>query len=218
MPKLTTGDIPIDAKALALARFHLAAFARRGAVIRQFRTLREIFRSLEAFWIIQEAILAHFEKRTLTQKDLTARATGTSSAATMSRSIRDVAREGWIVIETDKSDTRVRTIHATSRALEYYLSRVDDGWDEFWSIAEAALTEAGLEVTPIRWADASPSPPGTAGPSPHRSTGRLTMPTPPVTRPARAAAPNPAAAPAPRGAPDARTPTAAARPSRRPSP
>ena len=148
MAKLNPALIPPEAKALALGRFHLRALARQWDIIRVVRGRRDIRRALEGFWIVLEALVAHFEARTLTQKDLTARAEGTSSAATISRAIGDIEQEGWIRTIPTPGDHRVRTIQVTEQALGLYLMRVDSGWDDFWSIAEAALTAGGLETRP----------------------------------------------------------------------
>ena len=134
--------IPLKAKAIAIGRWHQAAMARRGAVIREFRELREIPRALEGFWIVVEACLAHFEDRVITQKDLAALATGTASPATISRTIQDIEAEGWIVTRPSETDARVRIVDITPRAKEYYLSRVEASWQTFWSIAETALETA----------------------------------------------------------------------------
>lgn len=64
-----TDRIPLEAKAIAIGRWHHEALARRGAVIREFRALREIPRAMEGFWIIMEAGLAHFEGRVTTKKE-----------------------------------------------------------------------------------------------------------------------------------------------------
>jgi DNA-binding MarR family transcriptional regulator len=137
-----TANIPLQAKAIAIGRWHQEALTRRGAVIRQFRGLHEIARALEGFWIVLEACLAHLEGRSLTQKDLAARATGTASPATISRAIQDIEAEGWIVTRASDTDTRVQVIELTPVALEFYLSRVEDAWTAFWSIAATALQAA----------------------------------------------------------------------------
>ena len=148
MAKLNPALIPTEAKARALGRIHLRALARQWDIIRMFRGRRDIRRALEGFWIAQEALVAHFEARTLTQKDLTALAEGTASAATISRAIADIEQEGWIRTVPTPGDHRVRTIQVTEQALGFYLKRVDPGWDDFWSIIEAALTAGGLETRP----------------------------------------------------------------------
>jgi hypothetical protein len=137
-----TDHIPLEAKAIAIGRWHQEALLRRGAVIREFRDLKEIPRALEGFWIVMEASLAHFEGRVMTQKDIAARATGTASPATISRAIQDVEDEGWIVTKPSRSDARVRTIEITAKTKEYYLSKVESSWQAFWSIAENALAAA----------------------------------------------------------------------------
>ena len=134
--------LPLKAKAIAIGHWHREALARRAAVIREFRTLRDIPRALEGFWIVMEACLAHFEDRVMTQKDLAALATGTASPATISRAIQDIEGQGWIVTRPSNTDARVRIIEITPRAKEYYLSKVDASWDAFWSIAETALAAA----------------------------------------------------------------------------
>jgi|GEM_PF-2038506 len=137
--------IPLTAKAIAIGRWHQEALARRGAVIREFRELREIPRALEGFWIVLEACLAHFENRVITQKDLAALATGTASPATISRTIQDIEADGWIVTRPSATDARVRIVDITPRAKAYYLSRVEASWQAFWSIAETALRAAPEE-------------------------------------------------------------------------
>ncbi len=140
--KFRSYHVPLKAKAIAIGRWHQQALVRRAAIIREFRQLHEVPRALEGFWIVIEASLAHFEGRTLTQKDLAARATGTASAATISRAIQDIEREGWIVTRVSDTDARVRLIELTPRAEQYYLSRVEASWQAFWSIAETALLAA----------------------------------------------------------------------------
>ncbi len=137
-----TANIPLHAKAIAIGRWHQEALIRRGVIIRQFRGLHEIPRALEGFWIVLEACLAHLEGRSLTQKDLAARATGTASPATISRAVQDIEEEGWITTRASNTDTRVQVIELTPMALEFYLSRVEDAWTAFWSIAATALQVA----------------------------------------------------------------------------
>ena len=139
VPKDLTTRLSITAKAIAIGQWHREALARRGAVIREFRQLRDIPRALEGFWIVMEASLAHFEGRVITQKDIAALATGTVSPATISRTIQDIEDEGWIVTRPSATDARVRIIEITPRTKEYYLSKVEASWDAFWSIAETAL-------------------------------------------------------------------------------
>lgn len=131
--------VPLKAKAIAVGQWHREALARRGSIIREFRSLRDIPRALEGFWIVLEAAMAHFEERTITQKDLAAMATGTASPATISRAIQDMETEGWIVTRPSETDARVRIVEITPRATEYYLARVEAAWEAFWSITETAL-------------------------------------------------------------------------------
>ncbi|MEI7713145.1 MAG: MarR family winged helix-turn-helix transcriptional regulator [Rhodospirillales bacterium] len=137
--------IPLAAKAIAIGRWHREAQARRAAIIGELREQREIPRAQEAFWIVAEACLAHFEGRVMTQKDLAARATGTVSPATISRAIQDSEVEGWIVVKPSLLDARVRIVEATPKAMDYYRSKIEPAWQAFWSIAEAALQAATPE-------------------------------------------------------------------------
>ena len=130
-------DEAVRRKAIAVAHWHLEALARRAEVIRAFREIKDISRALEGFWIVLESCLAYLEGRTLTQKDLVARATGTVSPATISRTIQDIVDEGWIATEP-AADARVQRLVPTEQAIQYYMSRVEEAWSVFYEIGQQA--------------------------------------------------------------------------------
>jgi hypothetical protein len=90
--------VPLHAKAIAARRWYQYAMLRQAASLREFRENHDSARTSEGYWIVIETCLAHLEGRTLTQKDLAARASGAASAATVSRAIQGLDERGFLVI------------------------------------------------------------------------------------------------------------------------
>jgi DNA-binding MarR family transcriptional regulator len=133
--------VPKPGRARALGRIHLLAVHRQNRVIRDIRALGGHTRTVESLWVVMEACVAHFESRRLTQKDIAARASGVASAATVSRSIQDLEMDGWISTVRAPDDMRIRLITPTLRALEYFDSLVEPGWQAFIALIAAVITE-----------------------------------------------------------------------------
>lgn len=131
----------LEAKALALGRLHLAAVRQRAAAMRKYPELGDTQRGAVAVWILLEALVAHLEARDLTQKDLAARANGLVSAATVSRAIGAVERQGWIAARPGLDDHRLRLLTLTPTGLALCLANTPRNWEEFHLIAEAAARD-----------------------------------------------------------------------------
>jgi DNA-binding MarR family transcriptional regulator len=144
--KVLSDHVPLHAKAIAAAQWHQCAILRQAASVREYRPRHDSARAHEGYWIVLEACLAHLEGRTLTQKDLTAQASGTASAATVSRTIQGLEVRGILNVRVCEADARVRIIEPSARALDIFMSRVESSWQAFWSIAERALRAAEDEV------------------------------------------------------------------------
>jgi hypothetical protein len=52
-----TKRLPLKAKAIAIGHWHPEAMECHASVIREFRSLRDVPRPLEGFWIVTEACL-----------------------------------------------------------------------------------------------------------------------------------------------------------------
>jgi hypothetical protein len=146
--KALSDRVPLTEKAIAAGRWHRCAMLRQAAAVRAFRVGPANGRSQESYWIVIEACLAHLEGRTLTQKDLAAQATGTASAATISRAISTLEERDFIVVRVFETDARVRIIEPSAKALGIFMSRAEAAWQAFWSIAEAAM-RSGEETVKV---------------------------------------------------------------------
>jgi hypothetical protein len=144
--KVLSEHVPLHAKAIAVARWHQCAILRQAASVRDYRERHDSARTQEGYWIVLEACLAHMEGRTLTQKELTAQASGTASAATVSRTIQGLDERGFLNVRVCEADARVRIVEPSARALDIFMSRAESSWQAFWSIAEGALCAAEDKV------------------------------------------------------------------------
>jgi hypothetical protein len=124
--------LPHAAKALVVGRLHLSVLHRRMAAIRALCGAEPGARALEMFWVIVNAMSAELEHEDLTQKQLTARVAGAISNATMSRTIHDAERLGWIRTRVSPSDQRSRVITALPAATAYFRDPawIGAAWDD----------------------------------------------------------------------------------------
>lgn len=128
--------LPVEAKALATGRLQLTTFERAIRIILRGRAPGDFARAYEGFWVIVETIVAALEGSLLTQKDLTIRARGLTSAATISRVIGELQAHQWVTIEALPTDSRVRVLAPSALALQAFLAvpRVEQAWRACTSI------------------------------------------------------------------------------------
>ncbi len=137
--KILSDRVPLTAKAIAAGRWQRTAILRRAATVKKFRKRQDSARMPEGYWVVLEACLAQLEGRILTQKDLVALASGTASAATISRSLKTFEESGFIIIRVSETDARVRIIKPSAESMDIYMSLAEAAWQAFWSVAETAL-------------------------------------------------------------------------------
>ncbi len=128
--------LPTTSKAIITGKLQLKALERSLRILLRFRAPGDFSLAYETFWIVTEADIASIENRIVTQKDLTARASGMFSPATISRAITNAEAKNWITVVAAESDNRVRNLLPTPYALSDFWNqpRIDQGWREYLEI------------------------------------------------------------------------------------
>lgn len=128
--------LPASRKAIITGKLQLKAFERSLRILLGFRAPGDFSLAYETFWIVTEANIASTENRGVTQKDLTARASGMFSPATISRAIHNAEAKNFITSTAAKSDNRVRSLLPTDYALRVFWDpiRIDQAWREYMEI------------------------------------------------------------------------------------
>ena len=128
--------LPIARKVIISTKLQLKALERSLHILLGFRAPGDFSLAYETFWIVTEANIASTENRIVTQKDLTARASGMFSPATISRAIHNAETKNWITSVAAQPDNRVRCLLPTDYALSVFWDqvRIDQGWREYMEI------------------------------------------------------------------------------------
>ena len=114
--------VPNHAKALFAGRLHLGVLRERMEALRFLGGADPGPRVLEMYWVILNAMTAEQEGRSLSQKLLATHLNDMISSATISRSVRDAERQGWIVTRPSERDQRLRMIAPTDATRSYFLN------------------------------------------------------------------------------------------------
>jgi hypothetical protein len=126
-PVLAAADPMRVAAARLLAEAHVRLMRRAFALTQSVSDTPGSALKIEGFWASMEIHAAWLRGEPITAKDLHALCAGLISAPTLSRALRESARQGWITAVASSADRRVKHLLPTAKAISLLLARAPEG-------------------------------------------------------------------------------------------